>query len=407
MNIAIIVKNFPGLSETFILDQITGLIDLGHHVEIFALNEPDKENLHQEVGKYKLLEKTHFFRIPKSILKKLFKACAIIVKYLFKQPSVILRCCNISRHWRKISNLSIFLHVEPFLDRKFDVIHCHYGIIGYEFLFLKDILKKSYMTSFHGYDVSAILKRHPNLYDELFQKADVLISNSDFMKNRLIQYGCLAQKIEVVRYGINLKDIRPNLENKSIPNGTIKILSIARFVEKKGLHFSIPAISNLYKRYPNIEYSIIGDGVMRKDLEELIDRLDANDYIKLLGWQERQNVKKYLAQSDIYVLASVTAQDGDMEGVPVSILEALAFEKPVVATRHSGIPEAVVDGQSGFLVPERDVDALSEKIERYITSPQQMHENGACGRKFIEDHYNISRSIQQLDNLYKKVEQYE
>src|SRR3972149_897016 len=150
-----------------------------------------------------------------------------------------------------------------------------------------------------------------------------------------------------------------------------------------------------------IEYIIIGEGPLRKNLENLLLEEGMNNNIKLLGRMNQSEIKYYMDNSDIFILSSVTALDGDTEGTPTVLMEAQACGLPVVSTRHSGIPEVVLDGKSGFLVPERDVDALSEKLDYLIRNPELWPEMGRYGRKFVEERYDIHKLNQRLVKIYE------
>ncbi len=401
MKIAIVVGAFPTISETFILDHITGLIDLGHNVEIFALDKQDVGKVHPEVEKYGLLKKTHYIKIPQTKSKKILNGLSIIFKYIFKEPLVILKCLNIFKYGRKVINFSIFMQVIPFLDKKFDIIHCHFGPIGKDFLFLKDIFKAKFLVMLHGYDMSVYLaSAGMDVYNELFKKADLLLPVSEYWKKKLVSLGCDSRKIRVQHMGIKIGEQRKTRKNL---NNKIKILTIARFVEKKGLEYSIKAVAKSLKKHPNIEYRIIGDGFLRDELESLISDLNMSQKVKLLGWKSSEEVKNELADADIYLLASVTAENGDQEGIPASVLEAQSFDLPILSTFHTGIPEGVIDGKAGFLVPERNSDALSEKLDYLIEHPEIWPEMGSFGRKYVEEHFNSKKLIKQLENIYKKL----
>lgn len=144
-------------------------------------------------------------------------------------------------------------------------------------------------------------------------------------------------------------------------DGKIHLLTVARLVEKKGIQYSIQAVAKVVKKYPQIEYKIAGDGPLKSDMESLIDGLKVNGNVKLLGGKQQGEIIELMKDADIFLAPSVTSNDGDQEGIPVAIMEALAQGLPVISTYHSGIPELVQDGISGFLVPERDTKSNIKK----------------------------------------------
>jgi colanic acid/amylovoran biosynthesis glycosyltransferase len=157
------------------------------------------------------------------------------------------------------------------------------------------------------------------------------------------------------------------------------------------------------KKYPYIEYKIAGDGHLKNALQKLIEDLKVSNNVKLLGWQRQDQVIELLRESDILLAPSVTSQNGDREGIPVAIVEALAGGLPVLSTLHSGISEAVQNGESGFLVPERDADALAEKLEYLIEHSELWPEMGRKGRSYVEEHYDIEKLNDRLVEIYQRL----
>lgn len=227
---------------------------------------------------------------------------------------------------------------------------------------------------------------------------------SNHWKKNLIELGCSPSKIIVHHMGVNtsLFKFAPRKNNNL---NSINILSVGRLVEKKGTEFGVRAVAQIVQKYPRlaIKYSIIGDGVLRKNLETLIGKLGISDSVKLLGSKTQHEVEDIMMRSHIFLLPSVTAQSGDQEGIPVTLMEAMATGLPVISSWHSGIPELVQDGQSGFLVPERDVDSLVDRLEYLVKHPDIWPKMGQAGRKFVEKNYNINTLNNKLVDIYQKL----
>jgi colanic acid/amylovoran biosynthesis glycosyltransferase len=169
------------------------------------------------------------------------------------------------------------------------------------------------------------------------------------------------------------------------------------------VQYGIQAVAKVLKKYPNIEYKIVGDGRLKKTLHGLIADLKVCDNVKLLGWQRQEEVVELLREADILLAPSVTSQSGDSEGIPGAIVEALACGLPVLSTRHSGIPEVIQDGESGLLVPERDTDALTAKLEYLIEHSELWPEMGRKGRAYVEEHYDIDKLNDRLVEIYQRL----
>ena len=410
MKIAFIVGGFPTLSETFILNQITGLLDMGYDVEIFAQFNPQERKVHADIEKYQLMRRVHYFNIPHNKIKRILKAIFLIIKNFHKAPLKILKSLNVFRYGKTALSLRLLYTLIPFLDKKFDIIHCHFGPNGIIGAYLKEIgISGKLITTFHGYDMSTfIVNNGNNVYEKLFLNGNLFLPISDYWKRKLIRLGCDEKKIIVHRMGIDLKKFKFSERIKQ-PGEPIKILTIGRLVEKKGHEYAIRAIAKVVKKYRNIEYLIAGDGPLRNKLEGLVQELGIEKHVKFLGAIEQNEVLKLYQQAHIFVLPSITASNGDQEGIPVVLMEAQATGLPVISTYHTGIPEVIVEGKSGFLVPEKDVDALAERLEYLIEHPEIWPEMGRYGRKFVEEKYDIKKLNQKLVEIYQKLieEKYE
>ena len=180
------------------------------------------------------------------------------------------------------------------------------------------------------------------------------------------------------------------------PDGVTRMVSVARLVEKKGLAYALQAMARLVRQHPAFAYTIVGDGPLRPELEALAADLGLSRRVRFAGWRGPEEVRRILAAGQIFIAPSVTADNGDAEGVPVAMMEAMAVGLPVLGTVHSGIPELVADGVSGYLVPERDADALAAQLERLLSSPASWPVMGRAGRTRVEREFNIERLNDRL-----------
>ena len=410
MKVAFVLNEFPILSETFILNQITGLIEHGIEVDIYANNQSHQPQVHSDVIKYNLINVTNYFHIPDDTTIRKLKSIGLTIENLYKDPAS-------TQQWLltglKYANKVGFPKTElpyivtPFLGKqKYHIIHCHFGPNGFKGLLLKKLglFEGKIVTTFHGYDITRYLQSScvPNPYKQLFEQGDLFLPISKLWKHRLIELGCDEQKISVHRMGVDCTkfSFTPRYVTK---NDQIRIVTVARLVEKKGVEYGIRAVAKLSQIYHNIEYNIIGDGVLKSELQQLIKDNGAGHTVKLLGWKQQHEIVEILKNSHILLAPSVTSQDGDQEGIPVVLMEAMAMGLPVLSTQHSGIPELIENGVSGFLVPERDADALAEKLAYLIENSECWVEMGQAGRKCIEQNYDINKLNYQLVSLYKEL----
>ena len=396
MRIAFVVDQFPTLSETFILGQITGLIERGHEVDIYCDRPRNTTKTHSEIQQYNLLERTYYTRIPTNFLVRIVQAVLLFSQNFLKAPKILLRAVNFtkynrSRYGEPAGFLKPLYLVIPWLNNSpYDIILCHYGRNGLKATLFRDlgVTQGKIVVAFHGYDISRYLAIHgKDIYNYLFSQADLLQPISQHWQQKLVSLGCSPQKIMVHHMGINCNKFK-YIAHQVNPS-EIRLVSIARLVEKKGLQYSIQAVAQLIPRHPNLEYHIIGDGILRGGLQQLIEELNVAAHVKLLGWRKQQEVASIIEGADIVLAPSITSRDGDCEGIPVSLMESMAKGLPVISTYHSGIPELIEDGVSGYLLPEREINDLASKIEHLIVEPELRQKMGKAGRQKVETDYNI------------------
>jgi colanic acid/amylovoran biosynthesis glycosyltransferase len=402
---AFLVSYFPLLSETFILDQITGLLERGCEVEIFA-DEPAPGSLvHPEVDAWHLTRMTHLPMMPRNPLLRPFRAIGLAAANLSGLRWAHARSLNFMRYGFPAASLRLFFETDTCVrQRPFDIIHCHFGPNGLRGLALRDAgaLRGKLITSFYGYDVSEYLdRRRHNPYTKLFEKADLSLAISQLMRRKLMDMGCDSNRAVVHRLGVN-----PNLfipSRRATGEGPVRILTIGRMVEKKGIEYGLRAIASIAPELPRIEYLIIGDGPLKPRIEKMVEALGLREIVRLAGWKSRPEVVSALGQSDILLAPSLTSGSGDQEGTPVVILEAMASALPVVSTLHAGIPEVVENGVSGFLVPEKDGLGLAGALKNLIRNPELRAGMGQCGRSIIEDRHDIGKLNHRLLEIYREL----
>lgn len=404
MKIAFVVSTFPKLSETFIINQVTGLLDLGYDVQIFAEYLNKKEHkVHPDVEKYLLMERIRYFTAPENKFVRVLKALRLIAIGIFVSPLHILKTINIFKYGRKALSLRMLYILIPFLGKRFDITHFHFGPNGAQGIHLKGMgYLGKIITSFHGYDANTV----PGIagrrfYNALFEECDLFTANTNFTKEQVVRLGCDDKKIEILPVGLNIEKFE-FLERKPEAGRPVRILTVGRLVEKKGHQYAIRAVARLAGR-KDIVYLIAGDGPLRGELESLVSELDAWGSVKFLHEVDEDEVIGLYRGCHIFLLPCVTAANGDREGQALVLQEAQATGMPVISTYHNGIPEGIADGISGFLVPEKDIDALAERIEFLVDHPELWPEMGKAGRRFVGDKYNIKKLNGRLAGIYEKM----
>ena len=404
MRIAFIVGGFPALSETFILNQVTGLIDMGHDVEIFAHRNPKEAKVHPDIDNYRLLERTSYFDMPDGRVERVLKALCLIARELPRHPGAVLSSLNVLRYGKDALSLYLLYALVPLLGKSFDILHCHFGPLGVLGIRLRRMgVGGKVVTTFHGFDMTSYLQSHGDgVYDELFAKGDMFLPISNRWKEKLVGLGCDERKVMVHRMGVDTDKFAYRAPRDK-RGGKIRLLTIARLAEKKGVRYGIEAVARLVDKYPSVEYTVIGDGPLRGELEALASGLGVSNMVRFAGPMSQEEVKARMLESDVMVAPSVTSAEGDQEGIPVAIMEAMAVGLPVISTLHSGIPELVEDGVSGFLVPERDSGALLERLVSLVKDSELRESMGVAGRRRIEEHFDVNKLNRRLEEKFRSL----
>lgn len=407
MRVLFIVGQFPVLSETFILNQITGLLARGHEVEIYGFKPNDRSKTHADVETYQLLERVHYIpEVPKNHLWRLLKGLGLTVLNIHKDPLVLLRSLNVLKYGKRAASLTLLYRVMPLLGTQpYDIIHCQFGMYGLEGSVLHELgaIQGKLVTSFRGYDISWFVQQQgAQVYDSLFKVGDFFLANCEFFRQRAIQLGCDADNIVVHGSGIDCS--RFQFKARSIqPGDRIRIAITGRLVEKKGTEYVIRAMPHVIQAHPNVELNIIGDGVLKEQLQQLIEELNVSAHVTLLGWKNQREVIEILNTTHIFVAPSITANNGDQDAPVNTLKEAMAMGLPVIGTIHGGIPELIQDGISGYLVPERDGRAIAEKLIALIEHSERWAAMGAAGRSYVETHYDTNQLNDELVEIYQQI----
>lgn len=405
MRVAFLVGGFPTLSETFILNQITGLLDRGHDVVIYATKSREDDLVHRDVTRYELLRRTVYLpRPPSNVVGRWLEAVGRLILQLPSNPIAVARAFRASvKDGRR---LETFFAALPLLtERPCDAILAHFGTNGARALRLRraGALSGRIATVFHGFDITKKLARAgEDIYTDLFREGELFLSISERWRSRLVELGCPPDRTVVHRMGIDCRRFAFSPRKKD-PTGRVELVSVARLMEKKGVEYGLRAVAEVSRRNSSIVYTVVGDGPLRPNLERLASQLGISDRVRFLGNRPQDEVAEVLRSASIFLAPSVTSADGDQEGIPVVLMEAMSSGLPVVATEHSGIPELVEDGISGFLAPERDVQALAVCLGKLIEHPELWPSMGEAGRQRVEADYDVEVLNDRLVDLLERL----
>ncbi|MBT8489145.1 MAG: glycosyltransferase [Gemmatimonadetes bacterium] len=400
-----VVHSFPSTSQTFIDRQITGLLDLGHEVRILAERRPQDPVLHPAVREYGLQEKVTYVHEEELGRRALG---AVIGRLMLRKPSA-LGLLRRDRAARSGGRRVVCDRVKTLLDASpTDVLHYHFGYVGLRYAEVGRELGIPQIVSFYGWDCSGLPRqRGEDLYEPLFRGVDRVTVLSDNMKARLMELGCPPELLRIHHLGVDPSEYAHRERVHPAPGEPVRLLTVARLVEKKGVEYCLQAVAQVLasrgEAARGLRYDVIGDGPLRGDLEARASELGLDDSVRFHGSQDQEAVRRAMMSAHLFLLPSVTAEDGDQEGTPTVLVEASSTGLPVLSTWHSGIPEIVLDGQTGFLVPERDADALAERLGHLLDHPELWQTMGRDGRRHIEESFATPSLSRELVQHYRDI----
>jgi colanic acid/amylovoran biosynthesis glycosyltransferase len=389
-------------SENFILSQFTELIDQGCEIDIFAHSRGDSSKIHPDVENYGLIDRTHYWAAGSRPLRAA-RYLGRAMRSGLHDPISLFRTLDPRFGRNGLGVTQLYTSSPQLLWDEYDVIHCHFGTAAVVPVLLRDCLRLSakVITTFYGSDIT----RYPRLrgmkcYEQLFSRGDHFLALSKSMHARLIALGCPEHKLSIHHLGVRCDKI--SFRPRELETGSpVRLVSAARLVEKKGLEYAIRAVAILRDDKFDVQFEIFGDGPLRGSLESLINDFGLRDRVTLRGTATQPEVIRAIQRSHIFVLPSVIASDGDEEGTPTAIIEAMASGLPVVSTQHSGIPEQVEDGVSGLLVPERDAPGLANAIKELLQKPARWSTMVSAGRRRAEQAFDSRTLARDLLTLYR------
>lgn len=297
----------------------------------------------------------------------------------------------------------IFSPKEYVKKNKISLLHAHHGQLGVLLLPFKEATQLPLVTSIRGRD--ATLANQPIGYLDnmkmLFEQGERFFPVCQYLADRLIDWGCPPEKIRVLYGGVDLKQFYYSPPNV---NGTSQhILSMGRLVEKKGHHILMRAFQKIKNNFPNATLTIIGSGEMDENLRSLAVELNLGHSFRLINHLPKDQVREQMAQADVFCAASLVASNGDVEGIPNILKEAMAAGLPVISTNHAGIPEMITHNQEGILVQENNVHQLAIALEFMLTNRQLWERYSRAARARIEQNFELNKQLKQQADFYNEL----
>ena len=272
------------------------------------------------------------------------------------------------------------------------VVLAEYGPVAVELHAGCQLARVPLVPHFHGFDAfeTETLRRCGEGYRNIFGDGYPVVVVSEGMRKQLIMLGARENQVHLNPCGVDLNDFQPG---EPVPG---LVLAVGRFVDKKAPELTLLAFSKVRANVPDARLVMVGEGPLRPTVHRLVSALGLQDHVRLEGTRDPAEVSRLMQRASVFIQHSVIAWDGDREGTPVAVLEAGATGIPVVATRHEGIVDAVVDGETGLLVDEGDTDGMAAAVTKLLTDPSRAQRLGQAARRRIEERYSMQLSIDKL-----------
>src|SRR5881296_2217957 len=284
------------------------------------------------------------------------------------------------------------------------LLHIYFGQIAVHLLPLIRTWKNPSIVSFHGADVTVDMNKqaYRESTRQMLDAVKFVLVRSESLRRALVDLGCDPKKIEVQRTGIPLEEFA--FHERSFPNdGEWRLVQAGRLIEKKGLPVTLRAFAVFLRKYPNATLTIAGEGPLLGELQKLARELRIERSVSFTGFISQEQLGETYYRSHIFLHPSQTGHDGNQEGIPNSMLEAMATGLPVFATQHGGIPEAIENGVSGVLVPERDHEALTRAFLDGTEDPAFLLRIARSGAEVVRKNFDLQAQARRLENNYLRL----
>ncbi len=284
-----------------------------------------------------------------------------------------------------------------------DLMHIYFGHTGVHLLPFIEQWDKPCVVSFHGADVAVKedIAHYPAKLRRLFEVVPLVFARSQSLADRLSEFGCPPEKLRINRTGVPLDEF-PFVDRQAPTDGHWRVMQACRLIPKKGVATSLRAFAIFKKDHPQAKFYIAGKGPLQPELEMLAAGLGIFKDVHFVGFLSQPKLMELYASSHLFLHPSEMPPDENQEGVPNSILEAMATGLPVAATEHGGIPEAVEHGRTGWLVPEEDHIALANAMQEIARSPRVLTEMGLRAREAVIKRFAQEAQIDQLEWFYEE-----
>lgn len=405
MKIAYLAPEIPALSATFVYNEILALQKLGHQIISVSVHRPQQDVSDPRLAEIKrrilYLYATNKFTVLISHVLMLFKhplgylqVLGLLVKDMFRLGFLTRSGIGLLYRFFFAGHLASFLECN-----KAQHLHVHFAHVPTDIaMYATRIIGIGFSVTAHANDIF----ERGWLLSEKVERSSFFATISDFNKSYLVEEQQVdAKKLKVIRCGVDTRHFKP--KNFTAMTAPLTIGVLGRLVEKKGIDTLIEAMALLDKQGIDCNLKIAGSGPLEIMLKEMVNRYGLDSRIMFLGALPHTEVPDFLTSLDLFVLPCKQDANGDMDGIPVVLMEAMMLGVPVISTNISGIPELVIDQVTGLLTNPADADGLAQAINKFCSDPQLQKEISAKALKKVEQEFSQMINAQRLDKLFKSI----
>lgn len=397
LQIVYVIETFPSSTEYFILNEILSLEKQGVNLLVLSIRKPKSSIFASGLDSLK----------ASVLYANDFHSYFLILHWF----TILKKISNHSKFpffswsfFRQLKNISLALSVEKQL-KNYNIthVHAHFAFIATDVGYiLSRLLNVNFSFTAHAQDIYLNQKR---IIGKI-ESATFVVTCTHYNLRYLNQLtkNRFNEKIYQIYHGIPEERNGFLQENKTVNLTNVRVLTVARLVEKKGITYLLRAIKLLLDRGIKVSCEIIGDGPLKKELVNFVNKANINSYITFKGTKTRSEVLQAMRVSDVFILPSITASNGDMDGLPNVLLEAMTVGVPVISTNISAVPELVEDNITGIMVSEKDEKAIADAILKLIDDPALYQSILINAKNKVTQGFNVNVSTKKMIDLFRKYE---
>lgn len=392
-------ESFPLVSQTFVVNNVIEAIKNGFQIIIIT----NIKNQHSQSSQQELLRDFNIDTFTHKYTEPIVKKKRILKAFLSSFNPVLIFYYLKYIRFKKKKSLSLLFQLAFYFYYRKTTFHVHFANSLEPLLELKKIgfLKSKLIVTFHGYDAFLLPTGKPleKLVKDYKMYVDHITVNSSYLKQILVEKGFPDFKINIVPIGLGSENFKPLKTLREI-NPPYKLITVARLVDLKGIRYGLQLLKKLIDKGQDVIYTVVGEGPEEERLKAMCYALGIESRVRFLGKKSQSEIKDLLEHHHLFLMVSTVDQSGRREAFGVVSLEAQAMELPVIGFKSGGFPETLVDGVTGFLVDDKDVEAMVDAVEMLINDKRRLILMGKAGRKNVLENFGFDKTTRKYLELY-------